>query len=432
MITHDPKQIVRGLQQILIDKQKRIGFLFGAGTSFSLKKGASIKSRVPLITEMTNRVVESITEDKYRKAIEVIEKEFEKNKQRFNIEYLLSDITQKEKVIGEGELCNLNKEDLNKLREEVENKIVNLVQVHKDAKNFIEDLIHVDFASWICNAARTYSIEIFTTNYDYLFEIGFEKMNLPYFDGFVGTYQPFFDSNCVENFSIMKEFTKLWKLHGSLGWEIDKTTKKITRTYPDAGKHIIFPSYLKYDDSKKQPYVSFMDRLSKFIKMDDSVLFVCGYSFSDEHINDILNNSILNSSFSHIIFFLFDKIIDEKGIVRYSLPECPLCKIAENNPKISVYGMKHAVIGRQLGEWKLNREPDDNESIDTDSYFDLDFDVKQDIVKDIEFSKDETAPFSGEGIFKLPDFAHFVEFLKKEVMPEDYVKKVANAYKSNE
>ena len=36
LITHDPREFIRGLQQILISDSKRIGFLFGAGTSHIL------------------------------------------------------------------------------------------------------------------------------------------------------------------------------------------------------------------------------------------------------------------------------------------------------------------------------------------------------------------------------------------------------------
>ena len=78
-----------------------------------------------------------------------------------------------------------------------------LVSVHKNSKDFIEGMIHVDFANWILNASRSHAIEIFTTNYDYLLEIGFEKVNLPYFDGFIGSYEPFFDSNAVEDLSLI-------------------------------------------------------------------------------------------------------------------------------------------------------------------------------------------------------------------------------------
>lgn len=33
MYNHDPREFVRGLQQILVSDSKRIGFLCGAGTS---------------------------------------------------------------------------------------------------------------------------------------------------------------------------------------------------------------------------------------------------------------------------------------------------------------------------------------------------------------------------------------------------------------
>jgi len=36
--THDPREFVRGLQQILISDKKRLGFLFGAGTSMAIKR----------------------------------------------------------------------------------------------------------------------------------------------------------------------------------------------------------------------------------------------------------------------------------------------------------------------------------------------------------------------------------------------------------
>lgn len=35
--THDPSEYIRGLQQLLISDKKKIGFLFGAGTSSAKK-----------------------------------------------------------------------------------------------------------------------------------------------------------------------------------------------------------------------------------------------------------------------------------------------------------------------------------------------------------------------------------------------------------
>jgi hypothetical protein len=39
---------------------------------------------------------------------------------------------------------------------------------------------------------RDFSKEIFTTNYDLVIEKSLEAIRAPYFDGFVGSYEPFF------------------------------------------------------------------------------------------------------------------------------------------------------------------------------------------------------------------------------------------------
>jgi len=67
-ITHDPREFVRGLQQILISDTKRLGFLFGAGTSMAIKNGASKDSIIPGVKEMTRKIIGGITEQKYKNA----------------------------------------------------------------------------------------------------------------------------------------------------------------------------------------------------------------------------------------------------------------------------------------------------------------------------------------------------------------------------
>ena len=41
-ITHDPSEYIKGLQQLLISDKKRIGFLFGAGSSMAKKDENSL------------------------------------------------------------------------------------------------------------------------------------------------------------------------------------------------------------------------------------------------------------------------------------------------------------------------------------------------------------------------------------------------------
>ena len=368
----DPREYVRGLQQILISDSKRLGFLFGAGTSYAIKDGASDKSRVPGILKMTEDIINeiSIGHPNFKKPLEKIQKELKDDNHEPTIEHLLSNITQKHIIVGDESLCGLNKAAWKKLKEQIENKIKAIVSVHKYKSEYMNNFIHGDFALWIKNAGRKEAVEIFTTNYDYLFEIGLEHNDVAYYDGFIGSYYPFFFSASVEDLQFLPTMTKLWKLHGSLGWKYDENSRKITRSLPDDSNIMVYPSFLKYDNSKKQPYVSFMDRLSNYIKKDDGVLFICGYSFGDYHINDVLINALEKSNTSHIVAFYYDKYTKD-GESFYGLDnDCEIKRIALSNKKLSVYGMNSAIIGGKYGIWKLkNRIREDEDAVILDLFF---------------------------------------------------------------
>ena len=63
--THDPEECIRNIFQLLVYKKKRIGFLFGAGTSKAVKeKGLSLS--IPDINELTNIIENEILNDKIK------------------------------------------------------------------------------------------------------------------------------------------------------------------------------------------------------------------------------------------------------------------------------------------------------------------------------------------------------------------------------
>ena len=45
--------------------------------------------------------------------------------------------------------------------------------------------------------------------------------------------------------------------------------------------HLIYPSHLKYEQSRKMPYLAMIDQLNRFIRQPNSLLIVSGYSFND-------------------------------------------------------------------------------------------------------------------------------------------------------
>ncbi len=419
---HDPSEYIRGIQQILVSDKKRIGFLFGAGSSLAKKSEDSLT--VPAIGKMTSEIVDRIgKEKKYEKALKEIKQEL--GESNFNIETILSNLEQKATFIGSGTLNSLVKSDFENLIIEIKKNVRKEVSVHKseDTKivsiDIVNELVQADFANWIGQAERKYPIEIFTTNYDFLFELGLEYKEIPYYDGFCGSLQPFFNPESVEDFSFLAKQTKLWKIHGSLGWHFDKDTEKILRASPDDDDILIYPSSLKYKDSKKQPYESLLDRLSNFLKQDDSILITCGYSWGDEHINSRIISALKTNTTSHVIGLIFDKY---EPLTR----ESKLTQLAFENSKISIYGSRNAIIGCNYGEWVLKSEPSKDDTVSLNLYFDEDAHSN----KAEELNKEVTGEeiWTGKGEFVLPDFSKLVNFLNA-MINENEIKKLGENVK---
>ena len=210
---HDPIEYIRGIQQILISDKKRIGFLFGAGSSLAKKSEKSLT--VPAIGKMTKDIVEKVGKIKKEYETALGEIKIELGESNFNIETILSNLEQKSIFIGGGILNSLKKEDFDELILEIKKSVREMVSVHKAdkdnivTKDIVNELVHTDFANWIGQAERKYPIEIFTTNYDFLFELGLENKEVPYYDGFCGSLRPFFNPESVEDFSFLSKQTKL-------------------------------------------------------------------------------------------------------------------------------------------------------------------------------------------------------------------------------
>ena len=109
--TFDPVEKAREIQQLLVSDKKKIGFLFGAGTSMSKKDETS--PTVPAVTEMTSRIVSKLVEKpEWKNALDSIKEDFSNDGKEFNIETLLSNVEEKMAVIGKGQPNGLDIKDL--------------------------------------------------------------------------------------------------------------------------------------------------------------------------------------------------------------------------------------------------------------------------------------------------------------------------------
>ena len=401
MTTHDPKKQLEDLRDHLARHDRPLSFLFGAGTSSSVNvapapapgQKATHEPLIPAVAKLTEICERSTREkgDEYGKAWDAVVRECEATVTKPNIEDILSKTRQKIDAIGPDDvLLGLNAGKLMAFEKTICETIAEVAS--PDPNSIPEKLPHDAFASWLKHATRTNAVEIFTMNYDLLLEIALEGSRIPIFDGFIGAHQPLFVPECLERKELLpsKSWVRLWKIHGSINWQRAKRrgSQQIIRTQPVSTGEMILPSHRKYDESRKQPYVSLLNRLGKILDQEDSLLITCGFSFSDEHINSVILTSLEGSLRSHVISLQFGELSEASPIVKYALQRKNLLVLARNG----------AVIRSEWAFWKL-LQPVDNAS---SAFMDVAFDSKAAV---------DSADDGLEGGMRLGDFNRFCRFL---------------------
>ena len=151
-------------------------------------------------------------------------------------------------------------------------------------------------ANWIKSIPRDVPVEIFTTNYDLLLEQALEEARTPYFDGFAGARRPIFDPWAIDDDAHLPRWTRLWKLHGSVNWYQTESLDVYRGTADEKDvRRVIHPSHLKYHESRRMPYLAMLDRLRWFLRNPTAALVLCGCSFADEHITEVILQGLQQS-----------------------------------------------------------------------------------------------------------------------------------------
>lgn len=361
LIEHDPGKVLETLTSHLTHAEANIAFLFGAGTSCSVRipilkqdgdEGPSHRSLIPNVAELTTicaREVAKLDPDdkvpRFAPALEALESEIKHPDRATNIEDILSAVRRKLEAMGPKDtLCGLQLKDLELVDETIRKTIA--AQVNPPASSFPERLPHTDFVRWIAQMPRARAVEIFTTNYDILVETALEEERVPAFDGFVGCNKPFFchDALTRPETAPGAMWTRLWKVHGSINWGLETIggRKRVVRTSPREEGEMIMPSHHKYDESRKQPYTALLDRLRRVMERDDTILFVCGYSFSDDHLNAILFDALEARQRPHVIALQYQD----------PDPNHVLAERAGSLRNLMVLGPGEAIIRAARGRWR--------------------------------------------------------------------------------
>lgn len=218
----------------------------------------------------------------------------------------------------------------------------------------------LSFASRTGNRER---LNIFTTNYDRLIEVGAEFAGIHLMDRFVGNMMPIFRSSRL-NLDIhynppgirgepryLEGVARMTKLHGSVDWiqnegEIRRVglpfgAEKIEPYLQapglygaDALKLMIYPNSAKDRETAEYPYVELFRDFAASICRPNSTLVTYGYGFGDEHINRVIHDMLTIPS-THLVVISYND---------------PIGRILQFYYDSARYAQMSILIGKDLGD----------------------------------------------------------------------------------
>ena len=399
--THDAQKTLADFRDHLSRHDKPIAFFFGAGTSCAIRipdqeDAEKTCSLIPAVAELTSICKEEAAQlgEKYGNAWELIESQCNDVDQDPNVENVLSRLRMMISAIGNADtLFGLNREEIQRLERRVRKTIARVVT--PDLTEVPIDHPHRKFARWLRRISRQSPIEIFTVNYDVLLEHALETERLPVFDGFVGSYKPFFHADSVRRRESApgENWVRLWKMHGSVTWRRFEHNGRVSvvRGEPDRAGEMIYPSFEKYDESRQLPYSAFTDRLTRFLEQDDALLIVAGFGFGDEHINNVIFAALENRPRTHVYALQFNELPDGNHIIQRAF----------QRSNIIVCGPETGIIGGLRAAWAPVESP---------SFMSAAFELSSDGVADKNSDGDVDEAKTGR--MKIGEFGSFCDFLE--------------------
>lgn len=328
---HDPERQAGYIRQALTQGRRPLGFLLGAGCPVSIRDEHG-NALIPDIAGLTENVRTDLSASDRADVWAILEAQLAANS---NVEAILSHIRSLRVVAGADTVRGLSADDLDALDAAICTTIVGAANKQLPTS----DTPYHKLASWVGSSIRAYPVELFTPNYDLLLEQALEAIRVPYFDGFVGSVAPFFDLHAIEADELPRRWARLWKLHGSINWSLgDGGTVYRIRSEPGAANRVIYPSHLKYEQSRRMPYLAFLDRLKSFLRNPSAVLVTCGYSFRDQHLNEVLLDGAEGNPSSMVFGLLHGSLADYDDAIRLAMTRANLTIMADDG---AVVGTRH-------------------------------------------------------------------------------------------
>ena len=297
---------------------KNLSFLLGAGCSSYYKDKDDIG--IPVMSFLAKEFYKDVLKEADKKyiaeslKIDINSEPFSSNLEKllevlYSYRFLLKKQKQETTDIN-NLIAKVTKFLLQKcINQENNDKHTELVDLYK---RFYKKLIYRD-----TNLTKA---NIFTTNYDLYSETALDKLGILYTNGFTGLTERYFNpivfnyayaeqmelSNSKWN--VIDNFVYLYKLHGSINWIESNSSshpfkvEELQKVEESRKNVMIYPTPMKQIVSFASPYSDLFREFQKKLMREKNALIVIGYSFSDEHINNLIYQALTIPTFRLIIF----------------------------------------------------------------------------------------------------------------------------------
>ena len=330
MAAHKPDHFATALGSKLAAGSRHVCMLLGAGVGKACE--------LPDMTDLKRCVLKNLSCN-HREV-------FERMSEHRTLEEVLTRLRRISALL-DAKVDDLTADDAAELDDAICNAIVRSLSPSGKTHESMQNI-----ARWAIRANYDTPLEFFSINYDLLLEEALDSVRATYFDGFMGTLEARFQSELVEALpgtaddALPSFLIRVWKLHGSLNWtrkngEIVRLGQPVENMSAAAA---IYPSDAKYEESRRVPFVVLQDRLRRSLNQPETLLLISGYSFGDDHLNELVFDSAIRRQRSEYIAFCYEEIPEELG-----------CQ-AENIPNLQAVSKHEAILGGVRGEWQAQDE----------------------------------------------------------------------------
>ena len=300
-----------------IFSSSHLSFVLGAGCSYpaiyTMKEmwGA-------LFDEETGQFIKDTNTELVKDVLEFNEKEK-------NLEKLLEVLLAKQFYIRQ---TQQNDNEITNTINEIKKYIFDRINVDKQTD---QEKLYKSFYKKLMYRENTLSkINIFTTNYDLFNEKAMDDLGIIYCNGFSGGINRYFNPMTFNyayaeqiglnnnKYNVLDKYVYLYKLHGSISWVEDENSNSLFKvkevqspSFTENKNILIYPTPTKQNSSFASPYSDLFREFQKKLLQQDNILVVIGYSFSDEHINNIIYQALATIPKFRLIIFSFGKIEGE-------------------------------------------------------------------------------------------------------------------------